>query len=348
MIGEETGLYQQNNKIANEPQILGEDSEIVEEPENLDFELSNPLPNLSLEKFYDTSNDKFTDVKRTEVLPRFNVEENIDPMIGQVIADYKMVELLDVTYYWKEYKAVHGLFNTFSILRLISDSYANDPVFENRFLREAKVSIKLSHQNIISLATSGKFNNRYYFIRDFIETVRVEELVNKKGRLKSEITIVIAKQIASALLYAHKNNIIHRNINPSNILLDKTGKVYLYDFGFSTIVGNQGTGQTLTAGSIDPRSLIYRSPELYLQTPYADQQSDIYSFCAVLFFTVSGIPPFASPGDILLKETPQLPSGIPGMSEDFAEIIHKGLEKNPFKRFECAEDLLVALENIRK
>jgi len=312
----------------------------------LDFELKNPLPNLSIDKFYDNNVNQFSDVRQTEELPRVAIEEDVDPMIGQIIADYKLTELLDVTFYWKEYKAMHVLFNTLSILRLVTEDYASDPAFSNRFQREAQVSLKLSHQNVISLATSGKFDKNFYFIRDYIETVRLEELVNKKGGLRPEIIIVIAKQITSALIYAHKNNVVHRSINPSNILLDKNGKVYLYDFGFSAITDQVCTGQTLFEGLIDPRSLLYRAPELFTTKPYADAQSDIYSLCGVLYFALTALPPFSNSTEILKENAPSISKNISNVSPELAKIIQKGLEKNPFKRFEDAQELFSALEKI--
>ncbi|MCD4656201.1 MAG: protein kinase [Planctomycetes bacterium] len=349
MIGSDTGfrLKQKKSQKLDEVRILGDDGgDLIDMTEDSQIPMLDPIPELSATIDY-SENDKLDEILRTEAIPRLNIEYDTDSLVDQIIADYKLKELLDVTRFWKEFKGVHILLEEVSILKIINENYANVPGFEHRFRREAKVSLKLNHENILRPKTSGKFNKTYYFIRDFKETRRLEEMISKKGTLKAEIGLIIALQLSRAMNYAHKMKVIHRNINPSNVLVDNKGKVYLYDFGFAAILDQPSTGNTLTGGTIDPRAMLYRAPELFHTTPYADEQSDIYSLCAVIYYALTGFPPFGNIGEITDNTVPiSLSLIVNGVSEEFSKLISRGLEKNPFKRFEYTQEFCDALEKI--
>ena len=349
MIGSDTGfrLKQKKSQRLDEIRILGDESgEIVDVSEDSEALALNPIPDLSATMPYPDS-EELDQIMRTEEIPRLNIEYATDSLVEQIIADYKLIELLDVTRFWKEFKGIHILLDEVAILRIINDDYATDPGFEHRFRREAKVSLKLDHENIIRPKTSGKFNKTYYFIRDFKESRRLEEMISKKGTLNADIGLLIARQLSKAMNYAHKKKVIHRNINPSNVLIDNRGKVYLYDFGFAALLDQPSTGNTLTGGVIDPRAMLYRAPELFHTTPYADEQSDIYSLCSVIYYALTGFPPFGNIGEITDNTVPiSLSLIVNGVSEEFSKLISRGLEKNPFKRFEYTQEFCDALEKI--
>ncbi len=324
--------------------ILGEDAQPVQADNGIS---SQVLPHLDLEQFYSEQHDKFDAIKKTQNLARENIEVEIDPMIGKTIDNYQLEELLDITFYWKEYKAKHILFETPCIVRLISEQQTKSPGFEHRFRRETKVSLRLSHKNIISLKSAGKFAEHYFFVRDYQETSRLDILVSKKGKLKPKAAIYVGTQLASALLYAHQKKVIHRNINPTNIMLDKAGTAYLSDFGFAAILEEPSTGATTTEG-VDPRSLPYRAPELLGEKPYANDQSDVYSLCAVLYFAIAGFSPFQNIFEALRLTPPPLDQLVKNIDPRLSEIIAKGLNKNYLERFDNTQTFYDAFKALNQ
>ncbi len=284
-------------------------------------------------------------LRKTDLMPRSELQSDLDQMIGQTLGNYKLVELTDVTMFWRDYKAKHTILNKSYVVRVMSSEYTDTPEFKQRFQREARVGSRLFHPNIIRLASAGKEDDYYFFAREYQETIRVDFFVANTGPLQPKFVVDMGKQIASALYYAHQNQILHRNLNPTNILIDKKGTVLISDFGFSALLDQPSTGSTL-AHAVDPRTILYRSPELMSESPEASERSDIYSLCAILYFALSGRSPFLKLPDVFEGVSQPIASLVPDISPMLAEIIHKGLERDPDERFVEAHEIATAFENI--
>ena len=294
--------------------------------------------------------DIFKEIENAEAQERMSTDKvktdksdfSTDPQIGRMLDIYRIDELTDMTFQWKEFKGTNTLLEEQVIIRIISKEYSETPDFMHRFKRDVQASSKLSHANIINFTSIGKIEERYYLVREYNPTMKIGILISKFGAQNAKISRKIGIQIASALVHAHKNKILHRNINPSNILLHKNGKAYLSDFGFSSLVDAPSKGSTLDHGYA-PRTILYRSPELFSSEPKATELSDIYSLCAVLFLIFFGYSLYNNLKEVLKGELPKFDVDLATDEGDLTVIILKGLEQNSDERFQSASELNKAL-----
>ncbi len=268
-----------------------------------------------------------------------------DPLIGETLGNYTIENVIDITPVWRDYRAKHTILPKLYVLRVMSSEHSLTPSFRQRFQRESKLGLRLNHPNILAHSSAGKIDQYYYFAREYIDTVRLDVLVKGHTSLIAPNVVEIGKQVCNALNYAHKNKILHRNINPSNILINHDGNVLLSDFGLSALLDQPQTGQTLNQG-LDIINTLFQAPELHDANPNATEKSDIYSLCAVLYYAASGKPPYERLQDTHFGKIKHLAEIIPDISENLAATIHKGLANNPDDRFKDAKSLAAALDKI--
>jgi predicted Zn finger-like uncharacterized protein len=215
-----------------------------------------------------------------------------------------------------------------------------------RFLREAKAAARLRHPNIVAVFESGQVQNDYYIAAEFIDG---ETLSTRIEREPIEPTQAAAwcRDLAGALFYAHQNGVVHRDIKPGNILIDRSGRPQVTDFGLAKRVGDDATMTTEGALLGTPA---YMSPEQARgQTAKVGPASDQYSLGAVLYELLTGKRPYDGPPHIAIakaagKDPPPQPRSIrPGIPRDLEAICLHCLEKDPARRYRdagaLAEDL---------
>ena len=228
---------------------------------------------------------------------------------------------------------------------------APSPTLAERFMREAQTVARLEHPHIVPIYKVGRHEEVFYIIMRCIDGPSLRQLLGTQKRLSVGDAARIARQAADALAYAHSHDIVHRDIKPDNILLDKSGYVMVTDFGIAkaaqaATVGSDGS-QLTTEGMIigTPQ---YMSPE-QASGDAVDGRSDIYSLGIVLYQMLTGNPPFDGPSSasILAKQLTQPPAPIrrerPDVSEDLAIVLSRMLEKDPAKRFQTAAEVSRAL-----
>ncbi len=267
------------------------------------------------------------------------------PVLGEIISNYEIVEVIDTTLHWQDYKATHTILSKPFIIRIMEVSYSSSPNFQHIFRRESRTSSRLKHPNIFSLVSAGKFGQYFYLVREYLDIKKLEDLIQIFKKLSPKHVIDIGLQLCEALIYAHKNKVLHRNMNPSNVVLDQDGRVLLTDFGFSALQDQPQSGQTLMF-NVDLQSEIYQAPELSNTPPVADEASDIFSLCAVLYFALTGQRAFKNPLDKLDGKLIELDNVEPDIPEELVEIIHKCLSIEPVNRFENAKALSNALKKV--
>ena len=192
-------------------------------------------------------------------------------------------------------------------VKILHERYANDEQFVERFRREATHAAGLSHPNIVSIYDRGVADGSYYIVMEYIEGRTLKELIVTRGPCPVPVAISYTRQILAALRYAHKNGIIHRDIKPHNVLVDREGRVKVADFG----IARAGASEMTEAGSIVGTAQ-YLSPEQARGAP-VDESSDLYSTGIVLYELLTGTVPFTgeTPVEIAMKhlsQTPEAPS----------------------------------------
>ena len=188
-------------------------------------------------------------------------------------------------------------------VKILHERYANDEQFVERFRREATHAAGLSHPNIVSIYDRGVADGSYYIVMEYIEGRTLKELIVTRGPCPVPVAISYTRQILAALRYAHKNGIIHRDIKPHNVIVDREGRVKVADFG----IARAGASEMTEAGSIVGTAQ-YLSPEQARGAP-VDESSDLYSTGIVLYELLTGTVPFTgeTPVEIAMKHLSQTP-----------------------------------------
>ncbi len=185
------------------------------------------------------------------------------------------------------YLALDTYLNREVAIKVLKGDMANDPVSLERFKREANASTKLSHPNAVDVYDVGDDGHMHYIVMEYVKGHTLKELIKRRGALPAKEAVWIMKQLSSALLEAHKNGIIHRDIKSQNVLIKDDGTVKLADFGIAVI---HNAMQITSKGNV-LGSVHYLAPEL-AKGGNASMQSDIYSLGIVFYELLTGDVPY--------------------------------------------------------
>ena len=271
-------------------------------------------------------------------------------MDGIILGDrYELLEKVGEGGMSEVYKAKCNKLNRFVAVKILKRQFANNEEISRKFKREATSIANLSDNNIVNVLDVGTQDDIDYIVMEYISGKTLKELINYNGKLSYNTTIKIALQIAGALDCAHKNNVIHRDIKPQNILVTESGEIKVTDFGIAKSIDSQTiTNTTSVIGSAH-----YLSPE-QAKGNYIDFRTDIYSFGIVLYEMVTGRLPFEgeSPVTVALKHLQEqaiapkdINSAIP---DSLNKLILKAIEKDPVNRYQSAKDIIQDLQKIQE
>jgi serine/threonine protein kinase len=220
-----------------------------------------------------------------------------------------------------------------------------------RFLAEIKITARLDHPHILTLIDSGATDGFLFYVLPFARGESLRDLLNREKQLGIEAALAIAKQIGSALDYAHRSGVVHRDIKPENILIQE-GEAMLTDFGIALAVKEAG-GSRLTETGLSLGTPQYMSPEQATGDRTLDARSDVYSLAAVLYEMLVGEPPMTGPTvqAVIAKLLTEQPTRIRIVRNTVPEgvdaAVAKALAKIPADRFSSAGEFVRALEATR-
>ncbi len=237
-------------------------------------------------------------------------------------------------------------------IKVLFPEFAGDPNFVERFRREAQAAANLNHPNIVGVYDWGKVSGTYYIVMEYVDGRTVSDIVRTEGPLHPNRAADVAADVASALSFAHRNGVVHRDIKPGNILLTQQGMVKVADFGIARAIA-AGVEENLTQTGSVMGTATYFSPE-QAQGHDVDPRSDLYSLGVVMYEMVSGKPPFSgtSPVAIAYKHVQETPTPLrdvaPTVPAGYEAITHRLLAKDPADRYESGEDLRADLRRFRQ
>lgn len=272
-------------------------------------------------------------------------------LVGKFIGNrYEILEKIGNGGMATVYKAKCHVLKRYVAVKVLKDEYTTDAEFIRRFNAEAQSAAGLTHANIVSVYDVGHEDNIYYIVMELIQGKTLKEIINEDGTLPWKWSINIAIQIASALEAAHKNNIVHRDIKPHNIIITEEGVAKVTDFGIAKAVSNS----TITAFGTTIGSVHYFSPE-HAKGGFTDAKSDLYSLGIVMYEMLTGRVPFDAdtPVSVALKHMQEKavePIKLnPSIPYAVNKIIVKAMQKDPSLRYESAtemiKDLTLSLKN---
>jgi serine/threonine-protein kinase len=239
------------------------------------------------------------------------------------------------------YRAQDTLLNRAVALKILYPELSEDPLFVERFRREAQAAANLSHPNIVPVFDWGEDGETYFIVMELVDGVSLAEMLRNSVTLTAARSAQIVAQVAAALGYAHRSGVVHRDVKPGNILITRDGQVKVTDFGIAQAVSSED--HLAEAGSV-MGTATYFSPE-QAEGAAVDGRSDVYSLGVVLYEMLVGRPPFV--GDTPVEVSSQhVHNAVPPMTQfsanvphDLEAIVMEALNKSPSNRYQSADEL---------
>jgi serine/threonine protein kinase len=248
--------------------------------------------------------------------------------------------------------------NELVAIKAIANDLMADPEFRVRIRDEARRHQRLQHPHIVPVPDVFAAEGATCIVMKLIDGPSLSSVLEGRpgGRLEIEEAVRIVRDVLLALDYAHRNGIVHRDVKPSNILLDRTGWVWLCDFGVAIAMGEQRR----TRAGVTVGTLAYMSPEQITHPRTIDHRSDVYSVGCLLYELVTGRPPFVRNEDGVgntdfaiqqahVKKQPVNPrQRVPNVPPELDQVIMQALEKNPDDRIPGCQEFARRLDQIGK
>ena len=264
--------------------------------------------------------------------------------IGQKIGGYEIVEIIDTEASGVTFKVRNVLAQRFEVLKILPKDLRDDQERVDRFLREAKIRARLSHPNIVSFYNAMELEDQLVMTTELVEGSTLEALL-KADTIDTDKAVDYTAQALSALVYAHANGVVHRNLSPANMVVTEQGSLKLMDFGLAKMY----VDPSLTQAGTMIGSLHYTAPEQVKGLPTLDERTDIYAMGAILYELLTGRKLFEGKGQFEViqahvQEDPPAPSTVnPALSEGLSQVVMRALAKEPAERFQTAVQFRSAL-----
>jgi serine/threonine-protein kinase len=272
------------------------------------------------------------------------VSVSADPRIGSELLGYRIEALIGRGGMSAVYRAEDLRLKRNVALKLLASELAEDDRFRERFLRESQLAASIDHPHIVPIYEAGEVDGQLYIAMRYVEGSDLKRLLREEGALEPRRALQLLTQLADALDAAHERGLVHRDVKPSNALLDSAAHLYLADFGLTKSASDRSaltiTGRII--GTVD-----YAAPEQIEGKP-VDGRADVYSLGCLLYECVTGEVPFLRDSELAVlwghvhESPPKASERNPHLPRPIDSVIARALAKSPEKRYETCGDLIEA------
>lgn len=270
-------------------------------------------------------------------------------MIGRLLDNrYRLLDKIGSGGMADVYKAEDILLDRMVAVKVLHSNYSSDDDFVVRFRREAQAAAKLSHPNIVNIYDVGCDDDTYYIVMEYVDGETLKDYIARQNRISNDAAVRIAIEIGEALEQAHANGIVHCDIKPHNILITRTGRVKVADFGIARAINSV----TIINKESVLGSVHYFSPEQAAGEPVT-AQTDIYSLGVVLYEMLTGRVPFEGETAVSIalkhmqEEIPKPSKYNSSITPVLEDCVMKALQKDPQKRFQTIAEMISELRLAR-
>jgi tRNA A-37 threonylcarbamoyl transferase component Bud32 len=266
-------------------------------------------------------------------------------LIGKELGLYRIVEFVGAGGMSTVYRAYHPALERYVAVKVLPEQISADEDLRQRFQQEVRVIAKLEHAHILPVHDYGLDRGRLYLVMRYIESGALKDRLDT-GHLEMGQISHVMHQVGSALSYAHREGVVHRDVNPRNVLIDAQGDCYLMDFGLARLIASS---VQLTASGVGMGTPAYMSPEQG-SGQGIDARTDVYSLGVMLYEMVTGQVPYTADSAlaVMLKHITDpvpLPSTVrPDLSPELEQVIVKALAKDPADRYQSVQEMITAFD----
>lgn len=269
-----------------------------------------------------------------------------------VLGPYVVLEMLGKGGMGYVYKAEHRRMRRIVAVKVIAKSALTSPEAIRRFEREVQAAALLEHPNIVTAFDAGEVSGTHFLVMQFVDGKNLYQFVRTHGPQPIGIAIDWIRQAAEGFAYAHDKGVVHRDIKPGNLLIDKGGTIKILDMGLARLSSVDSSEEQLTGSDQIMGTVDYMAPEQALNTRQADARSDIYSLGATFWYLLTARPLFSgdSPMQRLMAHLQTPPPSLTAIRRDVPthveEFLHGMLKKEPSERFQSMRDVITALNSL--
>ena len=285
-----------------------------------------------------------------KIAPPDNLTADPSGLVGQRLANFAIEGVLSQGGMAQVYYGLDIMLKRNVAIKVIDTRYRSDPIYAERFLREARSVAAWHHPHIIQIHYADKQDGLYYFVMELVDGYDLGELLQsytlENKLIPHQDVLRIGWALANALDFAHEKGVIHRDVKPSNVMIAQDGRILLMDFGLALAVDEGSEGDITLVGTAR-----YISPEQAQRSANAVPQSDLYSLGVILYEMLTGSRPFADTNPIALaiqhvQDEPPAPRELnPALSLAVEAALLKTLAKNPAERYRTGQELMTALND---
>jgi serine/threonine-protein kinase len=267
--------------------------------------------------------------------------------VGDVIANrYELEELTGRGGMANVYRAYDQLLERRVAIKVLHERFSHDTEYIERFRREAMAIARLSHPNIVTVIDRGEWEEHQFIVFEYIEGETLKELVQREGRLSVRDSLVLVREIARGLAFAHDHGVVHRDVKPHNVIIDREGTPKVTDFGIARSLDHED-GLTTTGTLLGTSD--YLAPEQASGLPVSER-SDQYSLGVLLYELLTGEVPY--PAESLVQAAmrhvndpvPSVRDARPDVPVAVDELVRTAMQKRPEERFASTEAFVTAIE----